>query len=78
MSDPAPPPAPAPAVRKPGYTSYQTQLLAVTICCTAIPTFIIGLRVLTRSLVKIPLWWDDYCVFLALVRLPEKEKEGKV
>lgn len=68
MSDPAASLPPAPAVRESGYTSRQTQILAVTICCLIVPTFVISIRLLTRLLVKIQLWWDDYCAFVALVR----------
>lgn len=57
--------------REPGYTSRQSQLLGVTICCMIIPTIVISLRLATRLLVKIRLWWDDYFAFAALVRLGE-------
>ena len=72
MSDAAGPPPPAPAAREPGYTSRQTQILVVLICCMVLPTVVIGLRLLIRQLVNIRLWWDDYCAFLALVRPTKK------
>lgn len=52
-----------------GYTDRQIQLLAAIICCLVLPTIVVGLRLLTRLLIKATLWWDDYCLFAALVRL---------
>lgn len=72
MSDQKASPASAPVAREPGYTSRQNQILAVTVCCMILPTTVIALRLLARHLVKIPLWWDDYCAFIALVRLTRK------
>lgn len=68
MSDPAALMPPAPTAREPGYTTRQTQILAITISCMIVPTLVLSLRLLTRLLVKIQLWWDDYCAFVALVR----------
>ena len=78
MSDPTAPMPPAPAACEPGYTHRQTQILAITICCMIVPTLVLSLRLVTRLLVKIQLWWDDYCAFAALVRLhgQEEMREG--
>lgn len=74
MSDPAASMPPAPAAREPRYTNRQTQILAITVCCMILPTLVLILRLLTRLLVKIQLWWDDYCAFAALVR-PHGQEE---
>jgi hypothetical protein len=52
-----------------GYTDRQNQLLAVNIICLILPTLVVAVRILTRGLIKVNLWWDDYCIIVALVRL---------
>lgn len=50
-----------------GLTSRQSSLVVVAIVSIIAPTVAVGLRLLSRRLVRASLWWDDYLAILALV-----------
>ena len=51
-----------------GYTPGQKELYVVVMICLILPTLTVGLRLLIRALMKVELCYDDFCIFIALVR----------
>ena len=44
------------------------QMIALGVLFTVLPTLVVGLRIWAKTMSRRGLAWDDYLIFLALVR----------
>lgn len=65
MADPTQPLPPAYIAADEG-----PQLDAITIAVFTLAVVAVTLRFLARVLIKAPIWWDDFLILVALVRIP--------
>lgn len=47
---------------------FRGQMIAIGVIFMVLPTFIVGLRIWAKTMSRRGLAWDDYLIFLALVR----------
>ena len=53
----------------PGYNKRQKELIIVASVSIVVQTVVVVLRIISRRLFRVKLWWDDYLCVLALVSI---------
>ena len=56
--------------------SRQTMLIGIFTTFFILPAIAVGIRIFSRRLTRLSLWWDDWLILVAMVRLETCDSPG--